>query len=229
MLTAVIDELNTRRRFFKNLKFLTFTIVNKCMVKTLPSRKVSLTTILTVLTVVAMSSTVFSTATTAPVAFGQRIVNYSEQAVIAAATINGIDQNDTITDRHTSSLRITQSPENGLDAECEGDLICGIFDNNTLVATTNTGQNTTNNNMMITGTLDALNQSLTQSFNQSSLPLPFGDNGLDDMLNNDFDIFNEQEDLDSEIDEWIDRMLNGTLSDMRAPLQTSPDLRSVSV
>ena len=179
-------------------------------------------------TVVAMSSTVFSTTTTAPVAFGQRIVNDSEQA--ATVTTNGIDQNDTTTDRHTSSLRTTQSPENGLDAECEGDLKCGIFDNNTLVATTNTGQNTTNNNMMITGALDALNQSLTQSVNQSSLPLPFGDNGLDDMLNNDFDdIFNEEEDLDSEIDEWIDRMLNGTLGEMRAPLQTSPDLPSVSV
>ena len=175
-----------------------------------------------------MSSTVFSTTTTAPVAFGQRIVNDSEQA--ATVTTNGIDQNDTTTDRHTSSLRTTQSPENGLDAEYEGDLKCRIFDNNTLVATTNTGQNTTNNNMMITGALDALNQSLTQSVNQSSLPLPFGDNDFDDMLNNDFDdIFNEQEDLDSEIDEWIDRMLNGTLSDMRAPLQTSPDLRSVSV
>lgn len=199
------------------------------MGKTLPLRKkISLTTIVMVLTVVAMFSTVFSTVATAPVAFGQRIVNDSEQA--ATVTTNGIDQNDTTTDRHTSSLRITQSPENGLDAECEGDLKCRIFDNNTLVATTNTGQNTTNNNMMITGALDALNQSLTQSVNQSSLPLPFGDNDFDDMLNNDFDdIFNEQEDLDSEIDEWIDRMLNGTLSDMRAPLQTSPDLRSVSV
>lgn len=191
------------------------------MGKTLPLRKkISLTTIVMVLTVVAMFSTVFSTVATAPVAFGQRIVNDSEQA--ATVTTNGIDQNDTTTDRHTSSLRITQSPENGLDAECEGDLKCRIFDNNTLVATTNTGQNTTNNNMMITGALDALNQSLTQSVNQSSLPLPFGDNDFDD-------IFNEQEDLDSEIDEWIDRMLNGTLSDMRAPLQTSPDLRSVSV
>lgn len=199
------------------------------MGKTLPLRKkISLTTIVMVLTVVAMFSTVFSTVATAHVAFGQRIVNDSEQA--ATVTTNGIDQNDTTTDRHTSSLRITQSPENGLDAECEGDLKCRIFDNNTLVATTNTGQNTTNNNMMITGALDALNQSLTQSVNQSSLPLPFGDNDFDDMLNNDFDdIFNEQEDLDSGIDEWIDRMLNGTLGDMRAPLQTSPDLRSVSV
>jgi hypothetical protein len=201
------------------------------MVKTLPFRKVSLTTIVTVLTVVAVSSTVFSTATTGPVAFGQRIANDSEQAVIAATT-NGIDQNGTTTDRHTSSLRITQSPENGLDAECEGELKCGIFDNYTLAAATNTGQNTTtnNNSMMITSALDALNQSLTQSVNQSTIPLPpFGDNDFDDMLNNDFDIFDEQEDLDSEIDEWIDRMLNGTLSDMRAPLQTSPDLRSVSV
>jgi hypothetical protein len=190
------------------------------MVKTLPLRKVSLTTIVvTVLTVVAMSSTVFSTAATAPVAFGQRIVNDSEQAVIAAATI-GIDQNDTTTDRHTSSLRITQSPENGLDAECEGDLICEILGNNTLVATNTVENTTTDNNMTITSSLDALNQSLTQSVNQSSIPLlPFGDNGFDDMLNNDFDIFNEQEeDLDSEIDEWIDRMLNGTLGDMRAPL-----------
>jgi hypothetical protein len=182
---------------------------------------------------VAVSSTVFSTATAAPVAFGQRIVNDSEQAVIAATTY-GIDKNDTTTDRHTSSLRITQNPENGLDAECVGDLRCETLDNNTLTAATNTGQNTTtNNSMMITSALDALNQSLAQSVNQSSipLPLPFGDNGFDDMLNNEFDIFNEEEeeDLDSKLDEWIDRMLNGTLGEMRAPLQTSPDLRSVSV
>jgi hypothetical protein len=201
------------------------------MVKTTQSlRKISLTTIVMVLTVVAMSLTVFSTAT-APVAFGQRIVLDSEQSVIAATT-NGIDQNNAI-DTRISLLRIPQNPENRLDAECVGDLRCEILDNNTLAATTNTGQNTTNNSMMITGALDALNQSLSQSLNQSSipLPLPFGNNnGFDDMLNNDFDIFNEEEeDLDSEIDEWIDRMLNGTLGDMRAPLQTSPDLRSGSV
>jgi hypothetical protein len=201
------------------------------MVRTLPLRKkISLTTIVvTVLMVVAMSSTVFSIAT-APVAFGQRIVNDSEQAVIAATT-NSINQNNNTIDRNTSALRIIQSAENGLDAECEGDLICEILGNNTLTAS-NTGQNTTtDSNMTITSSLDTLNQSLTQSVNQSSIPLlPFGDNDFDDMLNNDFDIFNEQEeDLDSEIDEWIDRMLNGTLGDMRAPLQTSPDLRSVSV
>jgi hypothetical protein len=75
------------------------------MVKTLPFRKVSLTTIVTVLTVVAVSSTVFSTATTGPVAFGQRIANDSEQAVIAATTPNGIDQNGTTTDRHSKSRK----------------------------------------------------------------------------------------------------------------------------
>jgi hypothetical protein len=173
-----------------------------------------------------MSSTVFSTVTAAAVAFGERIVIDSKQ-VVTVSTTNGIDQiNNSTIDRHTSSLGITQSLENELGAECEGDLRCEILDNNTLAATT--GENITT--MMITGALDALNQSLAQSLNQSSLPLPFGNNDFDDMLNNDFDIFNEQEeDLDSEIDEWIDRMLNGTLGDMRAPLQTSPDLRSVSV
>jgi hypothetical protein len=178
-------------------------------------RKMLLPLIVTVLIgmTMTMSSTVLSTAT-APVAFGESIVLDSEQSV--TVTTNGIDQNNA-TDRHTSSLRITQSPENELDVECGGDLKCEILDNNTVVATT--GENTTN---MISGALNALNQSLTQSLNQSSIILPpFGEN--------DFSILNEQEDLGSEIDEWIDRMLNGTLCDLQAPLQTSPDLLSVSV
>jgi hypothetical protein len=195
------------------------------MEKTLSLRKISLTTIVAVLTMVTMSSTVFSTAATAPVAFGQRIVVDSEQSV--TVTTNGFDQDNNATiDRNTSSLRITQSPENGLDIECGGDLNCEILDNNAIVATNE--ENTTN---IITDTLNALNNSLTQSLNQPSIPLPllpFGDNDFDDMLNNDFGIFSEQEDLDSEIDEWIDRMLNDTLGDLQAPLQTPPDLRSAS-
>jgi hypothetical protein len=107
-------------------------------------------------------------------------------------------------------------------------LLCEILDNSTLVATTNVGENTTN--MTITSVLDTLNQSFTQSLNQSNmLPLPFGDNDFNDMLNDDFGIFNEHEDLDSRIDEWVDRMLNGTLGDLAAPLQPSPDLLPVSV
>ena len=159
-----------------------------------------------------ISSTVFSTAT--PVAFGERIVLDSEQSV--TVTTNGIDQNND-TDRHTSSLSITQSPENGLDVECGGDLKCEILDNNTVVATT--GQNTTTTTM-ITNTLNAFNQSLIQSLNQSNILLPFDEN--------DFGILNEQ-DLDSEIDKWIDRMLNETLGDLRTPLQTPPDWVSISV
>ena len=195
------------------------------MEKTLSLRKISLTTMVAVLTMVSMSSTIFSTAATAPVAFGQRIVVDSEQSV--TVTSNGFDQDNNATiDRNTSSLRITQSPENGLDIECGGDLNCEILDNNTIVATNE--ENTTN---IITDTLDALNNSLTQSLNQSSIPLPllpFGDNDFDDLLNNDFGIFSEQEDLDSEIDEWIDRMLNDTLGDLQAPLQIPPDMRSAS-
>ena len=210
------------------------------MVKTtLSLRKISLTTIVVVVVVLTvatmtMSSTVFSTSATAPMAFGERIMIDSKQ-LVTVSTTNGIDQNNNnAIDRNTSSLGITQSPENGLDVECEGDLICEIFGNNTLVDT-NTVENSTTTTV-ITSALDALNQtlnqSLTQSLNQSSIPLPllpFGDNDFDDMLNNDSGSFNQQDDLDSEIDEWIDQMLNETLGDPPAPLQSSPDLLSVSV
>ncbi len=173
-----------------------------------------------------MSSPIFSTTAAAPVAFGERIVIDSEQ-VVAVSTTNGIDQNNNSTlDRHMSSLGITQSPENGLGVlECEGDLMCNIWGNNTLASTNIVGN--TSNTTVITSALDTLNQSLTQSLNQSGI-LPFSDNGLDDMLNNDFGIFDQQEDLDSEMDEWIDRMLNETLGNVSAPMQSSPDLRSIS-
>jgi hypothetical protein len=211
------------------------------MVKTtLSLRKISLTTIVVVVFTVAtmtMSSTVFSTSATAPMAFGERIMIDSKQ-LVTVSTTNGIDQNNNNTiDRNTSSLGITQSPENGLDVGCEGDLICEIFGNNTLVDTNtveNTVENTTTTTTVITSALDALNQtlnqSLTQSLNQSSIPLlPFSDNDFDDMLNNDSGSFNEQDDLDFEMDKWIDRMLNATLGDLQPPLQTSPDLLAVSV
>ena len=207
------------------------------MVKTtLSLRKISFTTIVVVVVftvaTMTMSSTVFSTSATAPMEFGERMMIDSKQ-LVTVSTTNGIDQNNNnAIDRNTSSLGITQSPENGLDVECEGDLICEIFGNNTLVDT-NTVENSTTTTV-ITSALDALNQtlnqSLTQSLNQSSIPLlPFGDNDFDDMLNNDSGSFNQQDDLDSEIDEWIDQMLNETLGDPPAPLQSSPDLLSVSV
>jgi hypothetical protein len=179
-------------------------------------RKMSLSSIVMVLTIVAMtiSPTVF--ASTSPVAFGELKAVDSEQTV--TVTTNDSDQNNATTDRHVSSLRITQSPENGLDVECGGDLKCEILDNNTVVANTTSGQNTTTS---ITSALNALNQSLTQSLNQSSI-IPFGNN------NNDFGMLNEQ-DLDSEIEGLIDRILNETLGDLQSPLQTPPDLLSASV
>lgn len=180
----------------------------------------------------SMSSTVFTT-TAASVPFGERILINSEQ-VVTVSTTNGIDQsNNSTIDRHINSLGITQSPENGLSVlECEGDLMCDIWGNNTLAAT-NTVGNTTNTTV-ITSALDTLNQMLNQrlnqSLNQSSIPpLLFGNNDIDDMLNNDSGIFNEQEDLDVEMDKWIDRMLNETLGDLQAPLQTPPDLLPVSI
>jgi len=169
-----------------------------------------------------MSSTIFSSAAgIAFVALGERIVTNSGQ-VVTISTTNGIDQNNGILDRNTSSLKITQSPEDRLGIlECEGNLMCDIWGNNTLV-TANTTGNTTNTTALDTSTH---NQSFTQSLNQSSIPLlPFGSNGSDDMLNNDSTTLNEREDLDSKMDEWINQMLNGTLGDLQGPLQTSPDL-----
>ncbi|HJU33802.1 MAG TPA: hypothetical protein VJ695_01645 [Nitrososphaera sp.] len=179
-------------------------------------RKMLLTSIVvTVLMGVTMtiSSTVLSLSAAAPVAYGESTVLDSEQSVTVTTT-NGIDQDNSSSDRHTSSLRITQSPENGLDVECGGDLKCEIFENNTVLSTT-AGENAST---MISDAFNALNQSL----NQSNIILP-------PFVGNDFDILNEQEDLDSELDEWIDRILNDTLGDLPAPLQTPPDLRSVSV
>ena len=182
-------------------------------------RKMSLSSIVIVLTIVVMtiSPTVF--ASTTPVAFGELKAVDSEQTV--TVTTNDSDQNNATTDRHVSSLRITQSPENGLDVECGGDLKCEILDNNTVVANTTSGQNTTT--ASITSALNALNQSLTQSLNQSSI-IPFGNNNN----NNDFGMLNEQ-DLDSKIEGLIDQILNETLGDLQSPLQTPPDLLSVSV
>ncbi len=179
-----------------------------------------------------MSPTVSSSsAAIASVALGERIVINSEQ-VVTVSTTNGVDQNNNSNntlDRNTSSLKITQSPEDGLGVlECEGDLMCDIWGNNTLV-TTNTVGNTTNTTV-ITSALDTHNQSFTQLLNQSSIPLlPFDSNGIDDMLNNDSSTFNEREALDSKMDEWIDQMLNGTLGDLQGPRQTSPDLLPLPV
>jgi hypothetical protein len=178
-------------------------------------RKMSLSSMVMLLTVVAMTTSSTMFAATTPVAFGEMTVLDSEQTVTVT---NDSDQNNNATDRHVSSLRITQSPENGLDVECGGDLKCEILDNNTVVATTS-GQNTTTTTTTITSALTALNQSLAQSLNQSSI-IPFG--------NNDFGMLNEQ-DLDSKIEGLIDRILNETLGDLQAPLQTPPDLLSVSI
>lgn len=177
-----------------------------------------------------MSPTVSSSAAITSVALGESIVINSEQ-VVTVSTTNGIDQNNNnnTLDRNTSSLKITQSPEDGLGVlECEGDLMCDIWGNNTFV-TTNTVGNTTNTTG-ITSALDTYNQSFTQSLNQSSIPLlPFDSYGIDDMLNNDSSTLNEREALDSKMDEWIDQMLNGTLGDLQGPLQTSPDLLPLPV
>ncbi|MFL6489281.1 MAG: hypothetical protein ACJ70V_06635 [Nitrososphaera sp.] len=196
----------------------------------------SLATIVMVLTMVVsmIIPTTMLFSTVGPKAFGERIVLDSRQSVRTNVTTNDdIVKDNNAADQHISSLRITQTPQNGLDVECGGDLNCEILDNTTVVATTTTtpGQNTTSSSTtaMITSNLNALNQSLTQSLNQSNIPpslLPFGNNNNN---NNDFDMLLDDQDLDSSIDGFIDRILNETLGNMQTPLQTPPDLRSGSV
>ena len=199
-------------------------------------QKMSLATTVMILTVVVsmIIPTTMLLSTALPEAFGERMVLDSRQSVSNTVTTNDdIVKDNNAADQHISSLRITQTPQNGLDVECGGDLNCEILDNNTVVATTNTttpGQNTTSSTTaMITSNLNALNQSLTQSLNQSNIPpslLPFSNNNNDD---DDFDMLLDDQDLDSSIDRFIDRILNETLGNMQTPLQTPPDLRSASV
>ncbi|MFL6318348.1 MAG: hypothetical protein ACJ73C_16645, partial [Nitrososphaeraceae archaeon] len=111
-------------------------------------QKMSLATTVMILTVMALmiiqTTMLFSTAV--PEAFGERIVLDSRQSVRTNVTTNDdIVKDNNAADQHISSLMITQSPQNGLDVECEGGLNCEILDNNTVVATTTTatpGQNT---------------------------------------------------------------------------------------
>src|SRR3954452_20442289 len=102
-------------------------------------QKMSLATTVMILTVMALmimpATMLFSTAV--PEAFGERIVLDSRQSVRTNVTTNDdIVKDNNAADQHISSLMITQSPQNGLDVECEGGLNCEILDNNTVVATT---------------------------------------------------------------------------------------------
>jgi hypothetical protein len=85
-----------------------------------------------------------------------------------------------------SSVSVTQSTEDGLEVECEGNLKCEIIGDDTVVGTS--GDNTT------TTTTTAVTTNLNQSNTIQS--------------NSNFDAIDEQEDLGAMIEGMVDRLLD---------------------
>jgi hypothetical protein len=85
-----------------------------------------------------------------------------------------------------SSISVTQSTEDGLEVECEGNLKCEIIGDDTVVGTS--GDNTT------TTTTTAVTTNLNQSNTIQS--------------NSNFDAIDEQEDLGAMIEGMVDRLLD---------------------
>ncbi|MFL6460544.1 MAG: hypothetical protein ACJ71J_06300, partial [Nitrososphaeraceae archaeon] len=80
-------------------------------------QKMSLATIVMVLTMVVsmIIPTTMLFSTVVPKAFGERIVLDSRQSVSTTVTTNNdIVKDNNAADQHISSLRITQTPQNGL-------------------------------------------------------------------------------------------------------------------
>jgi hypothetical protein len=86
-----------------------------------------------------------------------------------------------------SSVRVTQSTEDGLEVECEGNLKCEIIGDDTVVGTS--GDNTTTT---------TTNTAVTTNLNQSNTI----------QSNSNFDAIDEQEDLGAMIEGMVDQLLD---------------------
>jgi hypothetical protein len=120
---------------------------------------------------------------TAHGAFGEQLIVLDSEETLTA--IDEDDGNHDI-DTQASSLRVTQSTEDGLEVECEGNLKCEIIGDDTVVATSE------DNNMTTVTTTTS-----TTRLNQSNI-IQFGD---------DFDVIDEQ-DLGTMIEGMVDRLLD---------------------
>jgi hypothetical protein len=89
-----------------------------------------------------------------------------------------------------SSVSVTQSTEDGLEAECEGNLKCEIIGDDTVVGTS--GDNTTST------TTTTTNTAVTTNLNQSNTI----------QSNSNFDAIDEQEDLGAMIEGMVDQLLD---------------------
>ena len=93
------------------------------------------------------------------------------------------------TDTQVSSLRVTQSTEDGLEVQCEGNLKCEVIDDDTVIATSEDDSTTIVSTMTSSATTTATNQSSIAQFS------------------NEFDLIDKQ-DLDAAIEGMVDRLLD---------------------
>jgi hypothetical protein len=132
----------------------------------------------------AMTASMFDTAHTT--AFGELIALDSVERLTAI----DVDDYDHDTDTQVNSLKVTQSTEDGLEVECEGNMKCEIIGDGTVVATSE------DNNTTIVSTTST---TTTTSLNQSNIA----------EFSNDFDVIEEQ-DLGARIEGMVDRLLDKT-------------------
>jgi hypothetical protein len=147
-----------------------------------------ITTTIVAALMVAMTASLFASGHTA----------FAEQLIVLDSdeTLTAIDEDnyDHDIDTQVNSLRVTQSTEDGLEVECEGNLKCEIIGDDTVVATSEANNTTT-----ATATITTLNQSdIIQ-------------------LSNDFGLIDEQ-DLGTTIERMVDRLLDEILLDVRTQL-----------
>ena len=103
----------------------------------------------------------------------------------AASSISVTQSTTQSTQDGSNSVRVTQSTEDGLDVECEGNMKCEIIGDDTVVGTS--GDNTATTTTAVTTNL---NQSNTIQSNSN------------------FDAIDEQEDLGAMIEGMVDRLLD---------------------
>lgn len=148
-------------------------------------------TIATTLLFAMMAPSVFVRVDNAA-AFSERI---SLDSIQRLTTMDG--QN---TDTQVSSLRVTQSTEDGLEIQCEGNLKCEVIGDDTVIATSE------EDNTTIVSTITS--SATATSTNQSSIA----------QFSNEFDVIDKQ-DLDAAIEGMVDRLLD----------EVSENLSSLSV
>jgi hypothetical protein len=138
----------------------------------------NITTTIAAALMLAMNASLFATAHTA---FAEALI-----VLDSGKTLTAIDEDEYGHDIDTqvNSLRVTQSSEDGLGVECEGNLKCEIIGDDTVVATSE--DNTT---ATATTTITTLNQSNIMQFG------------------NDFDVIDKQ-DLGARIEGMVDRLLD---------------------